>query len=88
MVVAVGFGLVAAGSAYWGLNLPRTPEELFRVRCSSCHELRISRLCEFDRNLRPGIVQVMRSEHGADEVISEREAILIRYYLKETFRCP
>ena len=87
-MVAVGFVLAAAGSAYWWMNLPRTPEELFRVRCSSCHERRVSRLCEFDQNLRPGIVKVMRKEHGADEVISEREAILIRHYLKETFRCP
>jgi len=87
--VAAGLVLAAvAGSVYWWWNLPRTPEELFQVRCSSCHELRIPRLCEFDQDLRPCIVRMMRNEHGADEVISKREAVLIQHYLKETFRCP
>lgn len=87
MVVGLGLAAVAV-LVYWWWNLPRTPEELFQVRCSSCHELQISRLCEFAQDLRPGIVQIMRDKHGADEVISEREAVLIRHYLKENFRCP
>lgn len=84
-------GLVSvapAGFVYWWWNQPRTPEELFRVRCASCHELRADRLCEFAPELRPGIVQVMRHEHGADEVISQDEAMIIQQYLGEVFQCP
>ncbi len=67
---------------------PRTPGDLFQVRCSSCHELRRQRLCEFAPSLRPAIVGVMRREHGADEVISKREAVMIETYLRERFICP
>lgn len=72
----------------WWLMLPRTPRELFLARCSSCHELRIARLCEFEPALRPAIVDVMRREHGADQVISVEEALAIQDYLKEAFICP
>lgn len=72
----------------WWWQQPRTPEELFRVRCSSCHELRSEKLCEFAPALRPAIVGVMRREHGADEVIDDDEAILIEAYLREQFQCP
>jgi hypothetical protein len=73
--------------AWWWMQ-PRTPQELFRVRCASCHELRIERLCEFEPALRPAIVEVMRREQGADQVISEAEALVIQHYLKEEFQCP
>lgn len=72
----------------WWWRQPRTPEELFRVRCSSCHELRREKLCEFAPTLRPAIVDVMRREHGADDVIDDDEAILIEAYLREQFKCP
>ena len=72
----------------WWWQLPRTPEELFRVRCSSCHELRSKKLCEFAPALRPAIVGVMRREHDAADVIDDREAVLIENYLREQFKCP
>lgn len=72
----------------WWWMQPHTPQELFRMRCASCHELRIERLCEFEPGLRPAIVQVMRREHGADQVVSEAEALVIQRYLKEVFQCP
>lgn len=72
----------------WWLHQPRTPEALFRVRCTGCHELRRERLCEFDSALRPAIVGVMRRDHGAGEVISDREAAMIENYLRERFECP
>ncbi|WP_321527335.1 hypothetical protein [Sedimenticola selenatireducens] len=79
--------LLSAVFVWWAM-LPRTPRELFLARCSSCHELRIARLCEFEPALRPAIVDVMRHEHGADQVISAEEALAIRDYLKEAFICP
>lgn len=79
--------LFLAVFAWWAM-LPRTPRELFLARCSSCHELRIARLCEFEPALRPAIVDVMRREHGADQVISVEEALVIQDYLKEASICP
>jgi hypothetical protein len=79
--------LLAGALAWWWMQ-PRTSQALFRVRCASCHELRIERLCEFEPALRPAIVEVMRREQGADQVISEAEALVIQHYLKEEFQCP
>lgn len=75
-------------SGWWWVTQPRTPEELFRVRCASCHELRAARVCEFAPELRPSIVDTMRRLHGADEVIDDVEAELIRHYLEESLECP
>jgi hypothetical protein len=80
--------IILASAAIWWWIQPRTPQELFRARCASCHELRAGRLCEFDQALRPAIVEVMRREHGADQVISAEEALIIQQYLKEEFICP
>jgi len=87
LVIIVLTLIVAIGIVYWWWIQPGTPEELFRVRCMSCHELRAQRLCEFAPELRPAIVQVMRHEYGADELISEDEAVLIEQYLREVFQC-
>lgn len=87
MIIAALFIILTAAASWWWIQ-PRTPQELFRVRCSNCHELRVVRLCEFDRALRPSIVEVMRRQHGADTVISAEEALLIQQYLKEEFICP
>jgi len=70
------------------LTRPRTPEELFRERCSNCHELRTARVCEFAPELRPAIVDTMRRLHGADDVIDNEEAVVIRRYLEESLKCP
>ena len=86
--VSLGGSLAVLWGGYWWLMLPGTPEELFRVRCSSCHELRIARVCEFAPGLRPAIVDTMRRLHGADEVIDDEEALVIRRYLEETLKCP
>lgn len=79
---------ILTGVTIWWWIQPRTPQELFRARCASCHELRIERLCEFGPVLRPAIVEVMRHEHGADQVISADEALIIKQYLEEQFICP
>ena len=84
-VLAVSAALLWIG--YWWAGLPRTPEALFRVRCSTCHELRTARLCEFARELRPAIVDTMRFVHGADKVIDDGEARLIAAYLKSPNLC-
>lgn len=87
LVIIVLCFIIAIGIAYWWWIQPRTPEELFRVRCMTCHELRAQRLCEFAPELRPAIVQVMRHEYGADALISQDEAVLIEQYLREGFLC-
>lgn len=79
---------ILAGATVWWWIQPRTPEELFRARCTSCHELRIEQLCQFAPALRPAIVEVMRHEHGADQVISAEETLIIQHYLKEELLCP
>ncbi|MEJ2455115.1 MAG: hypothetical protein P8103_13295 [Candidatus Thiodiazotropha sp.] len=86
--VVIALPLLCLTAWAWWWHQPKTPEALFRVRCSSCHELRRERLCEFAPSLRPAIVGVMRREHGADEVIGEEEAVVIETYLRERFECP
>lgn len=86
MVIALTF-IIVISAVYWWWVQPRTPEELFFVRCASCHELQTQRLCEFSPELRPAIVQVMRHNHGADEIISQDEAVLIEQYLGVEFQC-
>ena len=85
LLVALSFLLWLA---WWWINLPRTPQEYFEVRCSACHELPLKDLCNRSLQERASIVTTMRVLHGADEVISEKEARTIRNYLKENFRCP
>ncbi len=85
--VAVILLIVGVAWVSWWWRQPKTDEELFLVRCSSCHELRVQRLCEFEARLRPYIVNVMREQHGADQVIDSDEAIRIQRYLREKFRC-
>ncbi len=84
----IGVALLSGLLAWVWWSQPRTPQALFQARCSSCHELRRERLCEFAPLLRPAMVGVMRREHGADEVIGEREAMVIETYLRERFECP
>ena len=88
MAVVVGGLLIVLWIGHWWMTLPRTPEELFRARCSSCHELRTARVCEFAPELRPAIVDTMRQLHGANEVIDDEEAVVIRRYLEESLKCP
>ncbi len=59
---------------------PRTPEELFRRRCTRCHGL--PDLSRFARRQIEGIVRTMRERNGADEVITEEEAAVIVKYLE------
>ncbi|QGU32216.1 hypothetical protein [Thermochromatium tepidum] len=72
---------------YHWASCPRTPEALFKARCSACHELRTERLCEFPATQRPTIVDTMRRLHEAAEVIDEEEAVIIRRYLEESLVC-
>ena len=86
LVITGGTALLVAG--YFWATVPRTPEALFRVRCATCHELRAARICEFDRALRPAIVDTMRRLHEADRVIDDAEAAVIRRYLEDSLPCP
>ena len=80
--------LIVIWLGWWWIHLPRTPEEFFKVRCSTCHDLPLADLCRRSRAERTGIVNTMRKLHGADQVIDKQEARIITNYLKETFTCP
>ncbi|ROR31968.1 cytochrome c [Inmirania thermothiophila] len=81
-VAAVSLG----GAAWWWSAQPRTPAELFRTRCATCHEL--PDVCVFAPADRPSIVDTMRSANGADAVIDPEEAARIKAYLREGLKCP
>ncbi len=70
----------------WWLRQPTTPGEFFQVRCATCHDL--PNICSYALERRAGIVDVMRREHAADEVITPREAELIKEYLQRGGACP
>lgn len=68
-------------AVWWWINLPRTPEEFFRVRCSTCHKL--PDLSKYKRDDMAAIVRTMRLKHGASKVIDDEEANIITRYLEE-----
>lgn len=80
--------LIVFWLGWWWIQLPRTPEQFFQVRCSTCHDLPLDDLCRRSLDERAGIVDTMRTLHGADQVIDKEEALIITTYLKETFTCP
>lgn len=85
LAVLAALLLVAAGG-WWWRSIPRTPKDLFRVRCSTCHAL--PNLCVYHPGRRPAIVMTMRRERGAAAVIDDAEAQLITTYLKNDLKCP
>ena len=88
-LTAIGLITLAAAVwlGHWWATMPRTPQALFQVRCASCHELRSQRVCEFDLELRPAIVDTMRRLHGADAVIDDVEAEQIAAFLADPALC-
>ncbi len=85
-ITAIAAGAVAAYLGWRGIAPAKTSERLFRARCTTCHEL--PDVCRFDRSVRPNIVDIMRTERGAREVISDSEAAVIKHYLEHELRCP
>jgi mono/diheme cytochrome c family protein len=83
-VVIIGVGIVAlgmAGGVWWWTSLPRSPEELFAVRCAACHEL--PDLSAFAPNEIALLVDFMRRQKGASRHIDDEEALQIIAYLEE-----
>jgi mono/diheme cytochrome c family protein len=79
--LVAGASLAAAlgGFPLWYQKPPETPQELFRVRCSTCHARPdLSGYCAQER---PGIVMTMLRERGADKVITPDEAAQIIGYI-------
>lgn len=72
--------LVLAGAGWWWMR-PRTPEALYRVRCSSCHAL--PDMSRYGRGDIAEIVATMRRRNGADAVIDDQEARRIVRYLEQ-----
>lgn len=81
-IAGVAGGLVVAGSLWWWITLPRTPEEFFKARCSACHKL--PDLARYKKDDMAGIVRTMRTKNGADKVIDAEEAEIITRYLEGT----
>lgn len=81
-LTVVGLALASsAGVAAWWLSRPRTPEALYRARCSACHALpNLSRYPAADM---ASIVATMRARNGAGAVIDEEEARVIVRYLEQ-----
>jgi len=81
------FLLLLIGTATWYQLQPKTSQQMFEVRCSTCHELRDRKLCEFPAEERPAVVRAMRTLHGADKVIDDDEAKIIIRYIREQLPC-
>lgn len=64
----------------WRSEDARGAAQLFRERCSTCHDL--PDMSRFDKGSMAGIVRTMRERNGADEVITEKEAHQITRYLE------
>ncbi len=71
---------------WWWTKQPRTAKEIYVTRCSACHTL--SDMCQFSRSKRVTIVDTMREQQGAADVINDSEAEVIKNYLKEGMVCP
>ena len=83
-VVILGVGIAAlglAGGAWWWTSLPRTPEELFAARCTTCHKL--PDLSAFAPNEIAPLVDFMRHKKGASRHIDDEEALQIIAYLEQ-----
>ncbi len=72
---------LSSAAAVWGPRRTDGSAELFRARCSSCHDL--PDLSRYRRGEVAGIVRTMREDRGADKVISDREADEISRYLEQ-----
>lgn len=80
--------LGGAGSAglYSWIQIPRTPDELYRARCSACHDL--PDLSGYQRHELAPLVNFMRTHNGAHRVISDEEAVAIIAWLEVHWRDP
>jgi mono/diheme cytochrome c family protein len=75
---------VIGGALGWWWNQPRTPEELYKARCAACHAL--PDLSSYAPEDMASIVDTMRQQNGAADVISENEAAKIITYLENKGR--
>ncbi len=83
LFVASALAVMAGIAGYFLLqSTPRTPEEMFNVRCSTCHDL--PDLEGYTTRERRGIVMTMLTEKGADKVITPDEAREIIGYITGT----
>jgi hypothetical protein len=64
---------------WWWWEQPKTPKEIFEVRCSTCHEF--PDITPFEDHQIPLLVKTMREKHGASEVIDDQEAEMIVDYI-------
>ncbi len=84
VVASIGAALMVGWAGWNWLRAPLDPGQLFRKRCSSCHEL--TDLSPFESGQIKGLVRTMRKQNGADKVISDAEADVIGAYLEEMAR--
>ena len=79
LVAAVLLATAVGGFVALYQRPPGTPQELFQVRCSSCHAR--PDLSGYTVQERRGIVMTMLRERGADKVITPDEALQIIDYI-------
>jgi hypothetical protein len=79
LVAAVLLAATVGGFLALYQRPPGTPQELFQIRCSSCHAR--PDLSGYTVQERRGIVMTMLRERGADKVISPGEATQIIDYI-------
>lgn len=88
LAAAAAAGVLVAVLVVWlswsWLGSPDSAAQLFRKRCTSCHEL--PDLSGYRRQDISGIVETMMSTNGADKVITPEEARRITTFLEQAAR--
>jgi mono/diheme cytochrome c family protein len=79
LVAAVLLAAALGGFVALYQRPPETPQEMFQVRCSTCHAR--PDLAGYTAQEKRGIVMTMLRERGADKVISPDEALQIIDYI-------
>ena len=76
--LAVLLALVVAG--IWWMSVPRSPQAIYRARCTGCHVL--PDLATYGKADMHPLIRTMRERNGAHAVIGEADAELIIDYLE------
>jgi len=85
VVAIVTIVVLVIAVAWVSLRPPLAARELYEQRCTSCHIL--PDMCRFPSSQRAVIVQNMRIQQQANQVITETELARIIKYLQERLPC-
>ncbi|HED12250.1 MAG TPA: hypothetical protein ENI62_01080 [Gammaproteobacteria bacterium] len=86
LIGKAGVLALAVMAVIWvSLRPSLTPQELFQERCTACHIL--PDMCRFTPQKRAAVVQTMRIQQQAEDVINDTESANIIKYLSEQLAC-